>query len=402
MTRATTRLRSLLGALGVAAVLPLIAIAVDAVGSASQERIAIGFFINLIVVLGLQVFTGNSGVVNLGHVSFMGIGAYATAVLATPPIIKQTVIPEAPFGLPDVEVGVLSVAIIAVIITAVLAWVSGVAVTRQVGISATIASLALLVVVHTVLLNWRDLTRGARAFYGIPIETTLFAAVAVATVIAVLARLFRDSTVGLQLRAGGEDSLAAAAMGVHIRRLRLLAWVVGGVFVGIAGVLYAFFLGTISPDAFYFHATFLTLAMLLLGGMRSVSGAVVGSIFVTLGFEMMRIIERGDPVLFVDPPRLPGLTDFFLGLVIVLVMTLRPEGLVGDEELDEALPRSIARLRAWWRARQKPAGLPEVTGAPASTPAPVPAVDEGVSEPPSRAERDVVQRAPSADAGGRP
>lgn len=355
------RLRSLRGAVLTAAVLPVIAILVESFGSASQQRVAIGFFINLVVVVGLQMFTGNSGVVNLGHVSFMGIGAYVTAILATPPVIKQTVIPDAPLGLNEVELGVVPVVLVAMVVTGVIAWVSGVAITRQVGIAATITSLAFLVIVHTVLVDWEELTRGARAFHGIPLKTTLTSAMLVAAVAVVFARLFRDSTLGLQLRAGGEDPLAAASMGVHIRRLRLLAWVLGSVLIGMGGVLYAFFLGTISPSAFYFQATFLTLAMLLLGGMRSVSGAVTGAIFVTLGVEFMRHLETGPTIGWVDLPTMSGLTGFFLGAVIVLVMTLRPNGLVGDDEIDETVARGVAGIRAW-RQRGELEALAEPSG----------------------------------------
>ena len=337
--------RSLRGAALLVAILVVVAFLGSEVGTASQERIVIGFFINLTVVLGLQMFTGNSGVVSLGHLSFMGVGAYVAAVLASPPAVKAAVIPEAPFGLTDVEMASPLVVIAALAVTGVVALVSGLAVTRQVGISATIVSLALLVVVHNVLLNWVDVTRGARAFYGVPIKTSITSALAMAVVAVVVARLFRDSTSGLQLRAGGEDSLAAASMGVGVRRLRLLSWVLGALLVGVAGVAYAYFLGTISPDAFYFHATFLTLAMLLLGGMRSVSGAVVGAIFVTVGYEVMRDLESGSELGGLTLPTLPGLADFFLGAVIVLVMILRPDGLIGDDEIDETVARRLGRRR---------------------------------------------------------
>jgi branched-chain amino acid transport system permease protein len=95
---------------------------------------------------------------------------------------------------------------------------------------------------------------------------------------------------------------------------------------------------------------FLTLAMLILGGMRSVSGAVVGAIVVTVGFEIMRWFETGPVIFGGQIPQVSGLTGFFLGAIIVFFMALRPDGLVGDEELDEIVLRRarerVARLTA--------------------------------------------------------
>jgi len=121
--------------------------------------------------------------------------------------------------------------------------------------------------------------------------------------------------------------------------MRLIAWVSGSAIIALAGVLYAYLIGTMSPKSFYFEAVFLTLAMLILGGMRSVSGAVIGSIVVTIGFELMRYFENGPEIFGLDLPEMLGLTGFFLGGIIVLFMALRPSGLVGDEELDEFIAR---------------------------------------------------------------
>ena len=336
---------SLLGLIPLAILLVLIAIVIINFGSGTQQRIATIFFINLTIVLGLQIFTGNSGVVSLGSISFMGIGAYGVAVLATPLVVKSTVLPDPPFGLAGIELSPYASVIVAIVVAGLIALVTGLGVTKQVGIPATIASLALLIIVHNVLLNWVGLTRGARAFYGIPIVVTVPVALALAIVALVVARLFRDSNAGLQLRAGGADPLAAASMGVNIRQLRLLAWTLSGAVIGAAGAIYALFLGTISPDDFYFTATFLTLAMLLLGGMRSVTGAVVGSLVVSVGYEIMRNLEPGYALGSISLPSLPGLANFFLGAVIVGVMVLRPNGLVGDDELDEVVAR--------WRRRRR-------------------------------------------------
>lgn len=316
-----------------------------AMGSASEERVAVFFFINLTVVVGLQIFMGNAHVTNFGHIAMMGIGAFVTAVLSIPIGIKATALPDAPFGLGDIELCHLGAAAVAVIVVVVFAAVTGLLLARIAGIAATIATLALLFTVQAVLLNWEALTRGSRVLFGVPIWTRLPWAIGIASVTIVSARLIRDSRVGVQLRAAGEDPLAAAAMGVSVRRLRYASWVVSSGYVALGGVLYAHFLGTVSPDAFYLHLTFLTVAMLLLGGLGSVTGAVVGTVVVTAGFEFMRWLEKGPSVGGRSLPEMIGLAEVFLGLVIVLTMARRPHGIVGDDELDE-------RVERWWRARR--------------------------------------------------
>ncbi len=338
-------LRSLAGGAALAALPIIIGVLIMLFASGSQVRVTNIFFINLIVVLGLQVTMGNSNVANLGHISFMGIGAYVAGILAIPIAIKSTILPDAPFGLSVVEYGPFAATLVAVAVTTAIAFVTGLVITRQSGIAATIVTLAWLVIVHVVFVNWMDLTRGPRALYGIPLSTNIVWLMFIAAAVVIAARVFRDSKSGVQLRASSEDLHAAAAMGVNVRWLRLWAWVFSGAIIGLGGVMYAFLIGSMSPKSFYFETTFLTLAMLILGGMRSVSGAVIGAIMVTVGFEFMRFIEGAPEILGVQLPQIFGLTGFFLGGTIVVVLALRPDGLVGNEELDEMIERRIARRR---------------------------------------------------------
>jgi branched-chain amino acid transport system permease protein len=337
-------MQSFVGAGGLA--LGLLAIGLPMLLTKSHyQQITVTFFIDLIAVCGLQVFMGNSGVIMLGHPAFMGIAAYVTAILTTPAVIKNTLIPSAPFGLAHVELGIWAAALIAVGIVVVVALLTGILVSRESDIAAAVLTLAILVIVYTILINWISLTTGPRAFYGIPVKTTIPWAMAFAMGAVVVARLYRDSSSGLRLRASSEDLLAAAAMGVHIQRLRLSAWVLSAALYGVAGVLTGLLLGILTPGLFYFHLVFLLLAMLLLGGRRSVSGAVVGTLLVTVGTEVMRYFEGGPVIGGIHIPQVFGLTDLFLGVILVGVMRFRPDGLMADREFDEALEELWTRGR---------------------------------------------------------
>lgn len=304
-----------------------------------QVRLAYAFFLNLIMTLSLQMFMGNSGVVSFGHVSFMGIGSYAVAILTIPAAMKTALIPTAPFGLAGVQLPVLLAAPLALLLVGLIAWGFGFLIVRLSGAAAEILTLALLVIVYVVLNGWVELTRGARSLYGVPVVSGLMVAALAGCVAIFAAKLFRDSDMGLQLRASSEDHLAARAMGVPIKRLRHRAWVFSALLAGLAGVLHSTYLGTIGPNSFYFNQTFLIMAMLILGGIRTVSGAIVGSLLISIGNEIARTFENG-PVIFGQKlPEMFGLTGFFLGAVIVLCMTKRREGLMGDFEFEDLLRR---------------------------------------------------------------
>lgn len=327
--------RALGGALVLAAGVVVAGILVAAFAEPYHQRIFFTFLVNMIAVIGLQVFMGNSDITHFGHVGFMGLAAYSVAILATPAKIKATALATAPFGLNTLQFSPVIAALIAIGITMTIAFFVGLIMVRQNGVPATIATLAFLVVVHVVIVNWVDLTRGPRAFYGIPVKATIGWAVAAAASAIVLARMFRDSAWGLQLRASSEDVAAAAAVGVRIRKLRFGAWMLSAFMLSVAGVLFALFVGTISPNSFYFDLTFLTLAMLILGGMHTVTGAVVGSVILTAGLEVMRFFESGPELAGMDLPEMFGLTGFFLGLVIVLSMRFWPGGIMGTDEIDD-------------------------------------------------------------------
>lgn len=338
--------RALVGSLVLSLVIIVAGLLVSGLAEPYHQRLFFTFLVNLIVVVALQVFMGNSNITHFGHVGFMGISAYVVAILATPVAIKKSALAAAPFGLSTFQVSPVVATLVAILVTLSIAFVVGLMMVRQSGVPATIATLAFLVIVHVVLVNWVELTRGPRAFYGIPVAASVGWAVAGAVVSIFLARLFRDSRWGVQLRASSEDIAAASAVGVRIRKLRFAAWMLSAFLMSLAGALFALFVGTISPKSFYFDLTFLTLAMLILGGMHSVTGAVVGAVFVTMGVELMRFVESGPQLAGLQLPQMFGLTGIFLGLVIVLGMAFRPEGIMGPNEIDEITQKNRGAGRA--------------------------------------------------------
>jgi len=332
---------------GLVTAIPVVAICISVMLFAPNylQNLAATATINLIIVIGLQVFMGHSGVAHLGHSAFVGLGAYGMAILATPVVLKKLSIPNAPFGLAQIQLHPLLAIAITFVVVAIVALASGRVIARLSGIAATIVSLAFLIIVHSLFLHWPALFKGNQGFFGIP-QVVGFKIILVCAVAAIIvARLYRESPNGLQLRATAQNPQAADALAIDARALRRQSWLLSALICAGAGMLYALFAGTISPRIFYFQQVFMTLAMLILGGIGTVTGAVAGTLILSIGLEFIRSLESGVSLGGITLPAMLGLSGVALGAVIVLCMSLRPQGICGPYEFDEMLTRALRRMR---------------------------------------------------------
>ena len=303
----------------------------------ASERILTVFLISLIAVVGIGVYSGNSGILSFGHLSFMAVGAYLSSLMTVPSAMKVATLPNLPEWLAAIEMGLLPATAIAILVTVVLALLIGLVLGRLDGSAATIATLGLLIIVHGVIIGWRDVTRGSGSFFGVPRETSMWVAAAGRLIALMLARLYRDSVSGLRLRASRENAIAARAVGVNIKRERLLSWVLSAALMALSGALIAHFLGAFSPKKFYFVDTFQLLAMLIVGGMTTVTGAVTGAVLITIVTEVLRRLEGGIEFAGFELPQVFGTTQIGIALLILFAMFKKAEGLAGLKEWEERL-----------------------------------------------------------------
>jgi branched-chain amino acid transport system permease protein len=301
------------------------------------QRVAIQFCVNLCAVLAFQLFSGNSGIVSFGHTAFMGIGAYVSAWLTMPATLQRTVLPNLPAFLGGYELPLVAALILVGLVGVIIAAVSGLPIARLNGASASIATLGFLIIVYSVLAAARDFTRGNQAFYGVPRSTDIVVASVAALVFIIFARLFRESRTGLMLRASRDNEVAAVASGVNPRQARLIAWALSGGLGAIAGALYGHMLGAFTPKDFYFDLAFAYVAMMIVGGMSTVTGAVGGVGMIMLLQEGLQRLEGGFALGPIQVPQVFGLPIVGVSLAILLVLLLRPAGLFGTRELP--LPR---------------------------------------------------------------
>ena len=173
-----------------------------------------------------------------------------------------------------------------------VAMITGIPLMRLSGISASIGTFTVLVIFNTIYSNWDSWTFGASTLVGIPTYVNEWVAlgwVAVALLAATVHQKSRSaSRCALRARQG-----AARAAGINVRRQRLIAFAVSGMFMGVGGVLQAHFLGSAAVTAFSIPTTFIVLAMLIIGGQRSLTGAVVGAVTVSALLEVLRQFEVG-------------------------------------------------------------------------------------------------------------
>jgi branched-chain amino acid transport system permease protein len=341
--------RAAVGSAVLSGLLVCVIAGVEAFGSATDRQVAVTFLVNLVAVLGIQTFMGNSGIVTFGHVAFVGIGAYAGALLTMDPATKRLppLIPDAPELILDAHVSFPVATLVAVVVAAAVALSVGPIFARLSGAAGAIASLSFLVVVRTVLGNWSDVTRGPKTFFGVPPLTTIWWALGWAVVAIVVARAFRESSLGLRLRATASDELAGRAVGVDVLRARTVAWVLGAAIAAVSGVLYAHLILAFGPGQFFLELTFLLIVMTMVGG-PTVSGAVLGAAAISVVTEVLRRGESGFSVGPVHVQQALGLTTVVLSALIMVIVAVRPTGLLGRWELEEWVVRGA---RAWRRAR---------------------------------------------------
>lgn len=322
----------ILGALIAAA-----ALLAQVMGIRLYERIATTMFVSMILVLGLQVFMGNSGILSFAHIGFMGVGAYTSAVLSIPERMKGMALPDLYPVLEGVQLSPYLSILVAGLVAALVAAVLSYPLMRLSDAAAVITSFALLVVLHTVITHWSAITNGPRTLFGIPEATSLWLACGAVMVALVGAMAFKESRTGQLLRASRDDEVAAAAIGVNIVQLRWRAFILAALFAGIGGALWGHFVTSFSPRAFYLKETFLILSMLVIGGANTVTGAVIGTLIVTFAYEALRAIEAGVNEAGIMSEQVIGLTEIVLAMAMILVLSLRPGGLFPTREIGTLL-----------------------------------------------------------------
>jgi len=259
--------------------------------------------INIILAVSLNLVTGFTGQFSLGHAGFMAIGAYTCAI-----ITKSYDSPVA------FIIGIFAAAVLAAIVGVLV----GIPTLRLKGDYLAIATLGLAEIIRILILNFDDFTGGARGLGSIPQYTnwTWLYLFTISTIIII--KNFIDSSHGRACISIREDEIASESVGINLTKYKVLAFVIGAFFAGIAGALYASYFYYIKPDLFNFMKSIDILVIVVLGGMGSLSGSILAAILLALISSYLQSFAELRMVIY--------------AILLLLIMIFRPQGLMGTKE----------------------------------------------------------------------
>ena len=330
---------------------PVLLIAVvGLVGSFFNHARSIEFTLALVsaaMVVALYVFVGNSGVLSFGQTGFVIVGAYAAGEMTVPSDTRKSVLPNVISLIQGHTLGNVESLVLAAVIGAVFAFLVGMPLMRLSGLAAGIATFAVLGITHNIVRNWEKIGPGPLTLSTVPETTDLWQATVGAIAVVCVAFAYQRSRLGRKLRAAREDPAAAQAAGLDIHRQRLWAFTLSGALSGFAGGLFVHYAGTINVEDVYLELTFLTLAMLVVGGVSSLWGATVGALLIS-GLDSFLLDSENDQFGFTLPA---GTRLVAVGAFMALVLVFLPEGVTRGREF--SIPSRLRRSRT-----PPPAGEP--------------------------------------------
>jgi branched-chain amino acid transport system permease protein len=288
--------------------------------------------VNIILAVSLHVIFGHAGQFSLGHAGFMAVGGYFAAFLTF--YYFMPFVNRYPEGTQQwlVQNGLLVVAILAGgLLSALAGYVVGLPSLRLRGDYLAIVTLGFGEIIRVLILNI-DKIGAARGLSGIPKWANFFWIYLFCVIVIVVSWRLVRSSVGRAFLAVREDQIAAEAMGINTTRFKVKAFIIGSFFAGVAGGLYAHYTMYLNPGMFMFTKSFEIVAIVVLGGLGSISGSVVGAVIITILPEVLRMAKE---VLHSNKdPRM-----VIYSVMLIVLMLTRPQGIFGRRELWQVLSR---------------------------------------------------------------
>jgi len=286
-------------------------------------QISILIFINIAIIgaAALNVLTGYCGQISLGHGAFMGVGAYASAILAN-------------HGVPFLMAITMGGAV-----AAMVGMVFGIPSLRLKGIYLAIATLAAQIILEYVFLRWESVTGGFNGMsvapaqiFGFTFDTEprmFYLSLGMAVVVLILVTNIVRSRPGRAFVAVRDFYLSAEIVGVNLFRTKLAAFGISSFFAGVAGALWGHYSLYVNPEMFNISLSITYLSMIIIGGLGSVLGSIFGAVFLTVLPELLTLMADFGSGYFPDiHTHLQALRQGVFGLVLVLFLIFEPEGLV--------------------------------------------------------------------------
>ena len=298
--------------------------------------------VNIILAVSLNIVNGMTGQFSIGHAGFMAVGAYIAAKFSLE--MKEVALSGLPTGVSD-QLFLVAALLLGGVAAALCGFLVGLPSLRLRGDYLAIVTLGFGEIIRVVVQNTPALGR-ALGLSEIPSTSSFFMVWFWVFLTVLVARRIAGSSHGRSLWAIREDEIAAEAMGVNTTGYKVRAFVVSSFFAGIAGGLFAHLVSIVNPNSFTFVRSIEVVVMVVLGGLGSTTGAIVAAVFLTLLPEGLRSLftklggENASLAQKVDQIRMP-----VYGVLLVILMLSRPQGLFGTKEIWDVLPRWFPRKK---------------------------------------------------------
>ena len=321
-------MKNFFAVLAVAAVLVLLNVLIPTLVNPYIFQILILCGINIILAVSLNLVNGFTGQFSIGHAGFMAIGGYTSAALTFylgPHVIESATAIGLPRALSGTSFFVLAL-IAGGFASAIAGFLVGLPSLRLRGDYLAIVTLGFGEIIRVLILNV-NAVGGARGFVDIPGYTNLFWVSFFAFLTIVVVRNLTTSTHGRAFISVREDEIAAEALGINTTRYKVLAFVIGAFFAGVAGGLFGHYLMYLHTNSFTFMKSFEVVIMVVLGGMGSITGSVIAAVLLTVLPEALRPVKEFRMVIYAS--------------LLIFLMIARPQGLLGMRELSIQTFRSL-------------------------------------------------------------
>jgi len=292
------------------------------------------FGVNVILAISLTITNGWIGFFSIGHGGIMLAGAYAAAFFTVPPSLKRDILDlNLPSFMLDVQISFFPALLIGGIIGTIFGVFLVLPALRLRGFYFCTGTLGFNIIMATIAENLPNVTNGAMGLREFPAYSNIWWVWGIAIVVIYISIRLKKSYIGRAFIAIGKDQDLAEHMGINLLKYKTIAFAISSFFAALGGVLWVHLILNLFPNAFGLILVFEVVTMIVIGGMGSITGAVIGAAIITFFAEVLSPFEEGFYLMGIEVPSLLGLTTVLSGVLLIVVLIFKREGIMGEKEI---------------------------------------------------------------------
>jgi len=287
--------------------------------------------INSIIAIGVNITNGYTNIFSLGFGGIMLVAAY-TSIMFTMPISYKEAALNLPMWLQQAQLPLLPAMLIGAVLGVITSVVLVLPAFRLRGHYFILASIGINLVIANLAENMHDYTQGSHGLRNVPAYTDSWWIYGILLLTVIFVWRLMHSKYGRALISISKDQRLAAVMGVDIVRYKIYSFIIGSFIVAVGGVLWVHLIQCINPQAFNLMFVFELIAMLAIGGIGTISGAILGATIVTIFTQAAAPIQEGFVLFSLNIPPMYGLVNLLMAIIIIVIMIYRPDGIMKGKE----------------------------------------------------------------------